>query len=113
MPELGAKPCQGASCYRTPQEPMQHLRGVLTHGIDGTDSSVVRCIVGRMIRRYANWIVAALLVALVTGACIVRTRPAPRGRPVYVQPEKHKHKKHKHKKHDQGRGNAYGRDKNR
>lgn len=64
-----------------------------------------------MIRRYANWIVAALLVGLVAGACIVRTRPPARGRPVYVQPEKHKHKKHK--KHDNGRGNAYGRDKNR
>lgn len=52
-----------------------------------------------------------MLVGLVAGACIVRTRPPARGRPVYVQPEKHKHKKHK--KHDNGRGNAYGRDKNR
>lgn len=57
-----------------------------------------------MIRRYVHWIVAVLLVTFVVGACIVRTRPAPRGRPVYVQPGKH----HKHHKHDHGRGNAYG-----
>lgn len=50
-----------------------------------------------------------LLVTLVTGACIVRTRPAPRGRPVYVQPVQGKHAKHQ--KHNHGRGNAYGKHK--
>lgn len=49
-----------------------------------------------MMRRYASVIAALVLIALVIGACVVRsTRPAPRrgAAPVYV--EKHKHKKHK------------------
>lgn len=62
-----------------------------------------------MIRRHVHWIVAVLLVTLVTGACIVRTRPAPRGRPVYVQPAPGNHAKHQ--KHNHGRGNAYGKHK--
>lgn len=111
MPELGAEARQRAGCYRAPQWSTQELQSALTHVCDGTDSAVDWCTVERMIRRYANWIVAALLVGLVTGACIVRTRPAPRGRPVYVEPEKHKHKKHK--KHNHGRGNAHGHDKDR
>ena len=51
------------------------------------------------LRKHASLIIAICLIALVTTACIVRTRPPPRrtGQPVYV--EKHKHKKHKkHKK---------------
>jgi hypothetical protein len=60
-----------------------------------------------MIRRHIHWIIAIMLVTFVVGACVVRTRPSrppPRGRPVYVVPDKghdhhdkHKHKKHKHK----------------
>ncbi|MBK7535428.1 MAG: hypothetical protein IPI49_08610 [Myxococcales bacterium] len=57
-----------------------------------------------MIRRHVHWIIAALLVTLVVGACVVRTRPAPRGRPVYVQPGNGHHKHQKHQKHDNGRG---------
>lgn len=57
-----------------------------------------------MLRKHASFVIAAMLIMLVVGACIVRTtgsRPR-RGQPVYV--EKHKqHKqpkhKHKHKKH--------------
>jgi hypothetical protein len=53
-----------------------------------------------MIRKYASYIVALLLIALVAAACVVRSgRPAPRR--VYVEkhkPMKHKpeHGKHKH-----------------
>jgi hypothetical protein len=54
-----------------------------------------------MIRRHIHWFIAVLLVTFVVGACIVRTRPSrppPRGRPVYVVPDKHHdHGKHKHK----------------
>jgi hypothetical protein len=49
-----------------------------------------------MMRKHASLVIAFCLIAVVTAACIVRTRPvARRGQPVYV--EKHKHKKHKHK----------------
>jgi hypothetical protein len=58
-----------------------------------------------MIRRNIHWFIAILLVVFVVGACVVRSRPAPRGRPVYVQPDKHNHghDKHKHKKHHDNR----------
>jgi len=58
-----------------------------------------------MIRRNVHWFIAILLMVFVFGACLVRSRPAPRGRPVYVQPDRHDHghghghDKHKHKKH--------------
>lgn len=61
-----------------------------------------------MIRRHIHWIIAVLLVTFVVGACVVRSRPPARGRPVYVKPVKHHdhdhgrghgHDKHKHKKH--------------
>ena len=55
-----------------------------------------------MLRKHASLIIAFCLIALVTTACIVRTRPAGRhrGQPVYVEKHKDKkHKKHKHKKH--------------
>jgi hypothetical protein len=58
-----------------------------------------------MLRKHASLIIAMSLIALVTTACIIRTRrpPAQRGQPVYVekhkQPKPEKHKKHKHKKH--------------
>ena len=50
-------------------------------------------------RKHVSLLIAICLVALVAGACIVRTGrpPARRGQPVYV--EKHKHQKHEHKKH--------------
>ena len=52
-----------------------------------------------MLRRHGSYIVAALLVALVATACIVRTRTARRGQPVYIEQHGHKHKhKHKHVK---------------
>lgn len=57
-----------------------------------------------MIRRHIHWIIAVLLMTSVVSACVVRSRPAPRrGRPVYVEPDRHHHHhdkhKHKHKKH--------------
>jgi hypothetical protein len=57
-----------------------------------------------MLRRHASLIVALVLLALVTAACVVRTRP-PSQRPVYVETHGHgKHKKQKkHKKHDKHR----------
>ena len=58
-----------------------------------------------MIRRNVHWFIGILLVVFVFGACLVRSRPAPRGRPVYVQPDRHDHHhdKHKHKKHHDNR----------
>ncbi len=51
-----------------------------------------------MLRKYASLIVALVLVMLVIGACVVRTRPvARRDGPVYT--EKHKKQKHEHEKH--------------
>ncbi len=54
-----------------------------------------------MIRRQIHWIIAILLMTFVVGACLVRTKPPPpRGRPVYVAPDRgHDHHKHKHDKH--------------
>jgi hypothetical protein len=47
-----------------------------------------------MLRKYASLIIAAVIVMLVVGACIVRSHNhGRRGQPVYVQ--KHKHKKPK------------------
>ncbi len=54
-----------------------------------------------MLRKHASLIIAMFLIALVAGACLVRTAgppPARRGQPVYV--EKHKPQKHKKQKHD-------------
>lgn len=53
-----------------------------------------------MLRKHAALIIAMSLIALVATACIVRTSrpPARRGQPVYVEPQKHKHKKVKHRK---------------
>jgi hypothetical protein len=55
-----------------------------------------------MLRKHASLIIAGSLIALVATACIIKTHPAPRGRPVYVEkhkPQKHKHEKHKPEKH--------------
>ena len=55
-----------------------------------------------MLRKHASLIIALSLIALVATACIIKTHPAPRGRPVYVEkhkPQKHKHDKHKPEKH--------------
>ncbi len=52
-----------------------------------------------MLRKHASLIIALSLIALVATACIIKTHPAPRGRPVYVEkhkPQKHKHEEHKH-----------------
>ncbi len=48
-----------------------------------------------MLRKHASLLIAVSLVAMVAAACIIRTRPAQRSQPVYVQ----KHKKQKHEKH--------------
>ena len=60
--------------------------------------------VAPMLRKHASLVIAISLVAMVAGACIIRTtRPAQRSQPVYVQkhkePKPAKHKKQKHKKH--------------
>jgi hypothetical protein len=60
-----------------------------------------------MIRRHLHWIVAVVLIVSVAGACLVRTRPAPRGRPVYVVPAE-RHEKHRDRDdHDNGRGHGH------
>jgi ABC-type nickel/cobalt efflux system permease component RcnA len=56
-----------------------------------------------MLRKHASVVIAVSLVALVAGACIVRTGQRQRAQPVYV--EKHKkqkdhHDNGKHKGHD-------------
>jgi hypothetical protein len=52
-----------------------------------------------MLRRHASLIVGILLVALVTTACIVRTRSARRSQPVYVEKQKKEHRKDHRKDH--------------
>jgi hypothetical protein len=65
-----------------------------------------------MLQRHASLLIGFALVAMVTTACIIRTRrppPAQRGQPVYV--EKHKPQKHKkHKKHKDDHGKHKGHD---
>jgi hypothetical protein len=55
-----------------------------------------------MLRKYASYIIAFVLVMLVIGACVVRSGPSQRrtSQPVYVEKHKpQKHKPQKHKKH--------------
>jgi hypothetical protein len=63
-----------------------------------------------MMHRHASLLVAFALVAMVTTACIIRTRrpPAQRSQPVYV--EKHKPQKHKKHKDHEDHGKHKGRD---
>ncbi|MEZ4364518.1 MAG: hypothetical protein R3B48_30355 [Kofleriaceae bacterium] len=58
-----------------------------------------------MNRYRIQWLVAIALIAMVVGACIVRSRPArpARGRPVYVVPAKKGHDKHRDNGHHHGK----------
>jgi hypothetical protein len=63
-----------------------------------------------MMHRHASLLIALALIAMVTTACIIRTRrppPAQRSQPVYV--EKHKPQKHK-EEHDHGKHKGHDKD---
>jgi hypothetical protein len=59
-----------------------------------------------MLRKHASVVIAVCLVALVAGACLVRTGTRQRAQPVYVEKHKDHHDNGKHK----GQGKHKGRD---